>query len=223
MSYYLFSLASIRQRVQKNLSDITGIFFSNQDVNDSIQDIYDEFVLSTQCIESTISISFQNNQIYYDLYNGIPGFWRLSRLFNQATNRWIRCVDSRFLDGFRWDWESCNGTPWFAYIVNFQYLAFFPHYVQGAAKSFDALYKIAKDTLLNDGSTPQIPPPYIRAIEAGATADLLEQYQEFSKAGEYWADYQTLEDECRIHVAQRMSPDRYLIYQDLDFPMPSLP
>lgn len=212
------TLASIIQRVQQNVFDSTGIFADHDSIRDSIQDGYDEILIYTECVEATTSVPFAANSIYYDLYSNIPGFFRITKLFNQSTNRWVRCVDSRVLDKFRFDWELASGTPWFAHIVNFRYLAFFPHYTNAPLKSFDVFYKKGQDVLLSDTQVPQVPPPYDRCIEMYATADILEQEREFSKATNYLLEYYELREKLRTQVMSRMLPDRYDQYNDLDWP-----
>lgn len=213
----------IISRVQSNLNDAVGTFFDNATIIQSIQDGYDEVIVDTQCAEGTASqVPFTQSTIYYDLYNGIipPNqyFWRISRIFNRNTNRWMPCVDSRVLDKFRFDWEAANGTPWFGYIVNFQYLGFFPHYTSGAALGFDVLYKIGKDPLTTDQQVPQIPDQFSRILESYATADLLEIYREFTKAAEYWDDYEKLKQKLADYMPSRSLPDKVWQLNDLDWP-----
>lgn len=212
------NLGQIRARVQLNLNDAVGTFWDNATVNQSIQDGYDEVIVDTQCVENTVTVPFSSTTIYYDLYNLIPNFWRLSRLFNQNTNRWMPCVDSRVLDKFRFDWEAANGTPWFGYIVNFQYLGFFPHYTSGTAKGFDILYKVGRDLLTTDQQIPQIPDEFSRILESYATADLLEIYREFTKAAEYWDDYSKLKQKLTDYMPSRSMSDKYFQMNDLDWP-----
>lgn len=216
------NLGQIRGRVQTNLNDAIGTFFDNATVNQAIQDGYDEVIIDTQCAEATASVPFTPNTIYYDLYNGIiPSnqlFWRICRIFNQNTNRWMPCVDSRVLDKFRFDWEASVGTPWFGYIVNYQYLGFFPHFSSGATKSFDVLYKIGKDNLTVDQQIPQIPNQFSRILESYATADLLEIYREFTKAQEYWDDYGKLKQKLKDYMPSRSLPDKLWQLNDLDWP-----
>lgn len=211
----------IATRIQTNLNDGAGVFFDIPTINESIQDAYDELIVDTQCVESVFQVNFLDNHIYYDLYNGIISdntfYHRLSRIYNGQTNRWIRCVDSRVLDKFRFDWEASSGTPWFAYIVNFQYLGFFPHYLT-ALGTFDIFYKIGKDYLLTDDQVLQIPQEFIRAVECYGTADLLECYQEFEKAQLYWDEYAIIKQKLMDYVPSRSLPDKVWQYNDLDFP-----
>lgn len=209
-----------QQRIATNLNDAVGIYFDPQHIQDAIQDCYDEVVLETQCIENTVTVPFQNNLIYYDLYNTVvPSnfyYWRPCRIFNNQTNRWVGCVDSRVLDKFRYDWELASGTPWFAYIVNYQYLGFFPHYPAGAVGGFDILYKVGKDVLSSDAQVLQIPDEFNRIVESGVTGELLEGYQEFSKASDYLQDYEELKARLKVYVATRSLPDKLWQLNDLD-------
>lgn len=216
------SRSQLRARIQSNLNDAVGTFFDNATVNQSIQDGYDEVLVDTQCAENTVTVPFTSQTIYYDLYNGIipPNqlFWRICRIFNKNTNRWMPCCDSRVLDKFRFDWEASNGTPWFGYIVNFQYLGFFPHYTSGTALGFDVLYKVGRDILTEDQQIPQIPDEFSRILESYATADLLEIYREFTKAEDYWDDYSKLKQKLIDYMPSRSLPDKYWQMNDLDWP-----
>ncbi len=212
----------IAQRIQANLSDATGVFFDVAMINDTIQDAYDELLCDCQCAEDVFTGSFTGGAIYYDLYNGIipdnAYFHRISKVYHSKTNRWIQCIDSRMLDKMRYDWELGVGTPWFVYIINFQYLAFFPHYTVEPSITFDILYKIGRDTLIADGQILQIPNDFISAVEYYGTADLLESYQEFEKAKLYWEEYYAVKQKLTDYVPSRSLPDRMLQYNDLDFP-----
>jgi len=221
--------SSLRNKIQQDLYDIVGVYFDAAMLNDSIQDGYDEIILRTQCIEATTDITFQNGYIYYDLYNcvssceGLPLYWRPTKMFNTQTNRWIDVVDSRFLDKYRFDWEASNGTPWFAIIWNYRWMGFFPHYVTGANQTFKMLFKVGRDVITSDTQYIQIPPPYGRTLENYVCGDMLESTSELVKAAERFADYEAQIMKLREHVASRMLPERYLQLNDLDFPYPTLP
>ena len=133
-------------------------------------------------------------------------------------------ADSHIFDKYRFDWEMANGTPWFANIVNYQYFDFFPHYVGlGATLNFQILGKIGRDVLTSDIQVLQIPTFFIKVITNYVTADLLESIFEFSKAEDYWSDYEVELDKFKVQVASRMLPNFYMQLNDLDFPYPSLP
>ena len=217
----------IIQRVQTNLFDAAGVFFDHDAIFDSIQDGYDEVVLDTQCIENVVTVPYSNNTLYYDLYDGIyptnNWFWRISRIFNQNTKRWIPCVDDLVLDKFRFDWEASVGACWFAHIVNFQYLTFFPHLSTGVVGSFDVHYKVGRHLFNSDQDIPQIPDEFNRILESYATADLLEIYREFTKAAEYWDDYMKLKQKLRDYVPSRSLPSKIWQLNDLDWPSFGIP
>jgi hypothetical protein len=198
-------------------------------VNDEIQDTYTDIVLRAQCIEAKCSILWQDHQIYIDLYNcvsdceSLARYWRPTRLFNQATNRWLKVVDTIFLDKYQYNWEVSNGTPWYAVIESYRYLGFFPHYAQGAGQSFDMFYKVGLDVLTSDLQGIQIPPAYNTLLMNGATGSLLESIGELKKAQVYFEAYEKDLLELIVHTSSRMLPDRYEQLNDLDFPSQSLP
>lgn len=214
-----------QQRVQQTLADVTGIYFDPIMVVQSIQDGYDEIVTETECVEQVISgIKFVGGQVYYDIYNYLdttsghgPKYWKPIRIFNKATNRWLRFVDTRLLDKFRWDWETCSGTPWFCTPIGFQHIAFFPHYAVDTG-SFDIFYKVAQDNLTSDSQPVQIPDGYQSVLDQWVVADLLDGIQEFKKAENYWIDYAESLESLKIHVRSRMFPEMYPQLNDLETP-----
>jgi hypothetical protein len=215
---------ALQSRLQSTLADITSVYFTPQMIQASIQDGYDEIVCASECIEQLTNMPWVSNLVYYDIYDIVsqPSYWKPTRLFNYATNRWLPVVDSRFLDKYRWDWEMSDGTPWFAYVVNWQFIGFFPHY-HAAVTNFDLYYKVCPDILTGDGSIIQIPDPHSKALENWCTADLLMAIQEFDKAADYKLDAKNGIDELKTQVKRRMSPQFYAQLNDLQFPLPTLP
>lgn len=212
-----------RTLIQGDLFDSVGVYFTNDIVNNSIQEGYDQVVCASQCIEKTISINWIPGQIYYDLYNTIPQYSKPTKILNYDTNRWTDFTDSRFLDKYRFDWEVSNGASWFSYLVNYQYLGFFPHAGGVGGSNFLLMYKVFRDTLVSDSSPLQVPSPYFNTITNYCIADLLESIHEFTKAKGYFDDFSAELNLLRSHVTSRMSPERYLQLNDLDFPYPTLP
>src|SRR5215467_7981513 len=130
----------LKQRILDNLKDPSGIYFTDSKLTDSIQDGYDEIIQETECIEQMVTLTSDPGRIYYDLYDIIPGFWKMTRIFNNQTSRWLSIYDQQILNRVYYSWEKSIGTPWYAYIVNFQYLGFFPH--ANADQTFDLYIKV---------------------------------------------------------------------------------
>ena len=194
----------LKLRILGNLKDPTGVFWTDTKLNDSVQDAYDEIIQETECIEKLYTLATIPGVIYYDLYNIIYDFWKITRLYNNQTNRWISIYDQQVLNRNYYSWEKSIGTPWCAYIVNFQYLAFFPHSTSN--QTFDIYYKVGKDTLVDDTQLVQIPDAFIKVMEDWCTADLLESVQEFSKAKVFWQDYILELGRFKNHVRARALP-----------------
>lgn len=206
----MLTVQDLGNRILRNLWDEGVVFYTLSDCLTSIQDAYDEVVVYSECIEKTTTIPFQANLIYYDFYNGIPDFYRPASIFNQATGRWLPFQDTKQFLKTRFDWELAVGTPWFYSQINFQFTAFYPH-LRAAGESFDLFYKAKADKLTTD-SIPSVPDTYVYALENYATADLLEQVQEFKKASDYWQKYYKQIEDLRVDVITRMHPDKIRQY-----------
>ena len=82
----------IKNTVRVNLDDLGVTFFSEDDLNDSLQDAYDDIVCLSRCIVKRVEINWIENLSYYDFAGelGITDYLATVAIFNQVTNRWLR-------------------------------------------------------------------------------------------------------------------------------------
>jgi hypothetical protein len=205
--------AQIAARVEVNLHDSGVSFFTSQDVSDSVQEGYTEVTVLTGCIEKSATFQFPVGTAYVDLYNSVPDFFRCIALYSNAINMWLEHRAPITFDSNRLDWELASYTPWFYTVLNFQWIAFFTHYATGATASatFELLYR-AVGEYLAPTAVPQIPDQFQNILVFYATAEMLEQYQEFSKAKRYWDDYGELLGLLQKDIKERMQPGKMLVY-----------
>lgn len=190
------TFTQIKANIRINLNDVNAANFSNIDLDDSVQDAYDEISFLTQCIIKKVTLNFQNNLNYYNFVDptnfpniSVPDFMGTVAIFSNLTNMWL--LDNRVLKDFdrdRLDWENWNGNAvWWAPCNDAKRIAIIPKMITGSS-SFDLYYYAAAPTVV-DGNNPVITPEFETLIEIYSTADLLESFEEFSKAKIYWDQF----------------------------------
>lgn len=202
----------IKTRVASNLYDSGMVNFTDDTINDSIQDGYDEVSLLTQCIEKIATVSFVDQLTYYNLATLISDYYRVIAIWNNNTNRWLEPIAFGELEEFGSRWETYNGEPSHFSPVGWEYVAIYrkPSTASGNMLVF---YKAFADTLAG-GSTPVIPAGEGNILEYYSTQDLLDQHLEYAKAQTYWNIYSEQLREVIRDINKRSLPDRlYLLAQ----------
>src|SRR5574343_135027 len=101
----------LKTRIAYNLGDVGEEFYSSVDLNDSIQDFYDEIAVRTGCISKVGSITVAPNHVYYDLATLISDFYECVAIFNPTTNLFLNdSTPVRGFDNSRSDWENWTGN-----------------------------------------------------------------------------------------------------------------
>lgn len=194
----------ISDRVKNNLND-NGVFYSAEDINDSLQDGYAEVTAYTGCIFKATTINLVANLSYYDMGSLTPDFLAVTAVFNPITKQWLAPTNLSKLEGLRNDWEVATGNPFLFWPVNFRFMAIFPR-VTVSSGTLYVFYRAHADTLLGT-STPQIPEEHQAVLENYVTGDLLEQAEEFTKASvELESYFKTIKD-LRDSTRKFRTPD----------------
>ena len=184
----LFS--AIKSNVRDNLNDAAVINYSSTDVDESTQDAYDDIISQTQCIIKKVTLNWTGDLSYYDLITLVSDYLACVAIFNNVNNRWL--YDDKTLTHFdliRDDWEIAHGTPESWAALNHKYIAIFPKYAVTSG-TFDLYYWAIAPTVV-DANTPLIATDFQHLLEKFTTADLLEQFEEYTKAANFWETYIT--------------------------------
>lgn len=200
------TFTTIKSQIRTNLNDSGAISYTTTDLDDSVQDGYDDIVSQTQCIIKKVTLNWTANLSYYDLPTLVSDFMACVAIFNNINNQWLdddRTI--RDFDSFRSDWELANGTPTNWAPLNFKYIGIFPRY-STAAGTFD-LYYWATAPIVVDAGTPLIATDCQNLLTKYSTADLLEQFEEFSKASPFWNMYLETLEEYRERVKNLVKSD----------------
>lgn len=194
---------SVEATVRLNLND-AGVFYTPEDLTDSIQDCYEEVTAFSGCIIKATTVQFQTGKVYYDFVSLIPDYLAVVAIFNSQTKRWMYPVSLRQLREIRYDWELAIGNPFAFWPVNFRYIAVYPRANNSNGKFF-VFYRaigLSTDPLLN------IPDEHQQVLEDYVTADLLEQAEEFSKASRYFSSYMSGLSNLKRTCRQIRLPDK---------------
>lgn len=180
----------IRQAISNNLEDANLTYYSNQEIDDSIQDCYNEVCAKTRCLVKSITLNWLSEINYYDYISlGVSDYLGTVAIFNNASNLWLRDdVNIRDLHRIRRDWELWRGQPQFWVPHSLQYTVVCPC-LQVGIGSYELWYYCIAPTLVNDTDVPVIATDMHSIFEQYCTADLLETAEESQKAIRWKTDY----------------------------------
>lgn len=196
--------SKLRSNVRVNLND-TGIsFYKDADINNSLQDAYNDIASKCQCIVNHTTLNWLSQVNYYDFHRGNPDsngdpqntpvddYLGAIAIFNNNSNLWLRDDTSiRDFDRIRIDWELWSGQPQFWTPRTLRYIAVAPKLYVGTG-TFVLWYwgRAPKwDDSQDTTQEPLVAPDMQDLFEHFATADLLESAEEPVKATNWWSKY----------------------------------
>lgn len=186
-----------------------NVYYSGDDLNNSIQDGIDEVVAFSGCVYKSATLTFTANTSYYDLITLFPDYVGLVAMFNNAIKRWMTPISLRKLDQFRIDWETSGGVPYYFVPVNYRYMAIYKKpLVSGYGVAY--IFYVAAAPTLTDSTVIPVPEDNLNALEYYNLTDLLEQQQEFGKAGRMFQNYIKNLEGLRTLMKNKRDPDRML-------------
>lgn len=228
----------IKSDIQHNLIELNFNFYSDTDLNNSLQDAYDDIVILTQCIQKKVTLNWISNLSYYDFVNkmNVTDYMGTIAIFNNISNLWLRDdLSLKDFDRIRRDWETWIGTPMFWAPSDYRHIGICPkmynggitygafdyksfnnisHFVDNSANSglgsFILYYWTIAPTLVSDNDTFLMASDKTTALTQYCTADLLEQAQEFNKAGNFWNLYNANVEDYADRVKRNNKADLLL-------------
>lgn len=195
----------IRQRILNHFEN--PVYFTDQAVNDSTQDGYDEIVAFTGLIQKAVVLPFQNGLSYYDMISLIPDYVGVVAIFNKAINRWMLPSSLRKLDQVRIDWETAFGVPYYFSVVSHRYMAIYKKPNVDSYGDMYVFYKASAPTL-TDSTTLALPDDFLNTLEDYVETDLWEQNQEWGKAAVHLNAYADNLAEVETWIKSQRQPDR---------------
>ena len=193
-----------KSKVRINLD--THNYFSEADLNDSLQDAADEMAVSTGCVENVFELVTEPNTVYYNLRQRIPDYFHTVRIYSPALRAFLEETDIRRLDRQRRDWELWRENPCYWFPHSYDRIAIVPASREGSQKLV-VYYKSTASQMLTDGANFNVPLEGQYLPENFTTADLLEQAQEYIKAQAFFKQYQ-VDLKKTLKLMNRALPDQ---------------
>jgi hypothetical protein len=184
------SFADIKTDIRENLNDSGITYYSAADMTESMEDAYSDVLFRTRCSIKKVTLSFIAG-CYYDFkFLGVEDFMCVIAIFNNNTNHWLLDdVTIKDLDSIRTDWEIAEGQPQVWCPLNFELNVIWP-YLSVPTGTFDLYYAAKAANIDDDTDTPLIASDAQSLLEQYCSGDLLEQAEEYTKANEYFKDYE---------------------------------
>lgn len=209
----------IAARVRFNLNDVGITFYSANDINDSLQDGYHETVALARTIESTATVNFTANLSYYNLSSLISDYIHVIGIYNNSSGQWLDYLLLKLLQETDARWETKIGQPKFFTVLDDSYIAIYPKPATTVG-SMLVMYKAMANTL-SGATTPTVPDFHQVVLEEYSTMDLLEQAEEFTKAGIWMGEYFEEIGQLQSQMNNRNMTDRISMLQDTQMrPLP---
>lgn len=179
----------IKTNVRVNLNDngVSPTYFGDTELNDSLQDAYNEIISKTRCNVKKVRLNWPNETVYFDFITdfGVADYLGTIAILNNVTNLFLRDdVSLRDYDRIRRDWELWEGNAQFWAPHSLQYIAITPALAVGTG-TFDLYYWAIAPTLVDDNTTPIIATDMQILLEEYTTVDMLETAEEPTK-GNTW-------------------------------------
>lgn len=181
---------TVKEKVLKNLNDAGATYYTGADLEDSIQDAYDDIIALSLCNFASITLSWPANSTYFFLESlGATDYISTVAVYNHNTKRFLDdSVNLRQFDGIRDDWEIWNGQPEFWAPHTFESIVIVPRLASAVGQY--TLYYIKRAPVMTQDTDAFIFSKFAEdLVEKYVTADLLEQAEEFVKAGLFWTPY----------------------------------
>lgn len=166
-------------------------FYQPHDINDSIQDAYNEIVAKTRYLVKSVTCNWLSGKNYYDPINdlGVTDYLGTIAIFDNNSNLWLRDdVTIRDFNRIRRDWETWVGYSQFWAPHSQQRFAVCPALAVGTG-SFVLWYYAIAPTLPDDSTSLLLPTDMSVLLQDYVSADLLEFAQEVTKAAPYLSRY----------------------------------
>jgi len=204
--------SEVKTRVRANLDDLAVTFFTATDIEDSVADAYYWSSIFANTIEKTQNISFQKDCPYYNLQLILPDHFAVTGVYDFARDRFLPYKSRLELIFLRSNYEMWPGPPEYFFIHSQNYLFIGPQpigiasAIQTTNRDLKIFYRAFDDAVDSDNGLYRLPLQGEDCIEFYATADLLEQAQEWSKAQYFWDKFHSQLITSKVAIRDRPMP-----------------
>lgn len=179
----------MQTEVQRRLEEsASGVFWTLAQQKTAINDGYEEMSDLCEWNETSQDVSLTTST-YYDLSSVLTlPVLRVTRVFNNQTNRWLHPTDVREMDHTRRQWEDATGAAERWWIRGGWWLGLYPK-ASSATGTVKVFHTAIPTALSADGNTPGFAQEFHLGLVEYACYDLLCQDREPEKALKYWARF----------------------------------
>lgn len=178
------TIQDVFDQVQANLYEAKLRWFTQDNIVDSIQEAYNKLAALTSVRERSTFIP-QTGSPYYNFGRQIPDWMFLKAIYNPFTNLWLEGVSYKIMKNTYYTYLTI-GDPRFFNVIDFNRMLIWP-FNPGASGVLLVIYA-AKAPEVTEDTVPEFPlSTGLQALQYFATADLMEQGREFTKASKWWA------------------------------------
>jgi hypothetical protein len=174
----------ILARVSKTLEDEGLVHFTEDDLNDSIQDGYMYVALISECIEKVVTIDVPSDSLYFNVAEAIPDYYRVFAIFNSLNNRWLIPASFHSLQSNGPRWETRTGSvQWFC-PLGARHILFHP--ATSAVNTMYFFYR-AQAPEIAANEEPAFFEDCHKILEYYVVQDLLDQNLEYTKSTRFYS------------------------------------
>ncbi len=202
------NFGQMQTEVRRKLNESTATFWTNDDIQEALNDGYAEISDETEWYEREATIQTTANRLYHDLRSILGDtFLSLRRVWNATTQEWLYPTGHREMDGGYRQWELVQGEPRQVYIRGLWWLAQWPKRSNDDGRS-RVVYTAIPPAMDDSTDEPGFPKEFHRGILEYALSDLLAQERETKKAVAHWNEYLTYQQGLKQFVNGRQSQAR---------------
>ncbi len=197
------NLGQMKSRVRRELNETTTTFFSDDDIERSLREGYDELADATEWFERVAHVPMLEGRTYYDLSLILDDtFLSPRRIYNPVTDRWLEPTDPLQLDKTYSQWEIVEGQPTHYWLRGNWWLGVWPR-PSVDSPGLRLVYTAITAGLDSDDAEPEFPVEFHQGITEYADYDLMAQRREWQKAERFWGRYKGFEGRLQMYVEGR--------------------
>jgi hypothetical protein len=181
------TFGEMQDRTRTRLNEQTSAFFSDDDIQTSLNEGYAELADATEYFEREAMVPLIKRHTYYELPLILPDtFLSPRRIYNPRTSKWLVPTTPRELDKEWAQWEAVDGEPEKYFLRGNWWLGVFPRPTKDS-EGLRLIYTGIPPTMSDDDEEPvAIPREFHPGVIYYAISDLMSQQRETAKAIRYW-------------------------------------
>ena len=197
------TFGEMQTKVRLKINEATSAFFSDDDIQNAINDGFAEMADATEYFEREAMVPLIKRHTYYDLSLILPDtFLSPRRIYNPRTSKWLVPTTPRELDKEWAQWETVDGEPEKYFLRGNWWLGVFPRPTKDS-EGLRLVYTAIPEDMSDDSDEPDFPREFHEGLIAFSMSDLMAQQKEPKKALQYWASYKDYETRFQAYVEGR--------------------